>query len=327
MLYHKKRVWISWEIQRRSIELSKVLGCSTYIFEYNGFLRYPKSFLKVFLILFNEKPQILFVQNPSMILAALACIIGKIVPISIVVDRHTTFLLSNPKMPFLKRWSFLAMHRFTIKNATLTIVTNEYLAEIVKDLNGTSFVLPDPLPAILPQNRPDTKGIWKFLIPSSYGNDEPIINLLEAAKELQKDDVTFYFTGNYKKYNGDLKNMISPNIVLTGFLSEKEYFDLLFAVDGVIVLTKSSYCMLCGCYEAVSAEKPLITSNQSVLMEYFSKAIFIDNSSAEIARAVKTIISDVDTYKNRIMSLKRQLTESWEEKRRNLEIKLNLLKR
>jgi hypothetical protein len=182
MLKNNKRVWISWEIQRRSIELSRILGCSPYIFEYKGLLRYPKSFLKVITILFKEKPSILFVQNPSMILATFACIIGRVFSILIVVDRHTTFLLSNPKMPFLERWFFLTLHRFSIKNAAITIVTNKYLAGIVRNLKGTPFVLPDPLPTFSSIDKPILTGARKFLIPSSFGTDEPIYNLLEAAK-------------------------------------------------------------------------------------------------------------------------------------------------
>jgi hypothetical protein len=124
--------------------------------------------------------------------------------------------------------------------------------------------------------------------------------------------VTFFITGNYRKFKGDLKSLITPNIIPTGFLSETDYVDLLFTVDGVIALTKSIYCMLCGCYEAVSAEKPLITSNQSVLKEYFSEAIFVDNTPSEISRAVRTLLLDFDTYKTNIKCLKKQLLISWE---------------
>jgi glycosyltransferase involved in cell wall biosynthesis len=217
----------------------------------------------------------------------------------------------------------MMLHRFTIKNAAITIVTNHYLAGIVKSLKGTPFVLPDPLPGFSTIRRPALKGKWNILVPSSFGKDEPIINVLEAANELIKDDVVFYITGNYKKFNSDLKSRIPSNIELTGFLPEEDYIDLLFAADGVVSLTKSSYCMLCGCYEAVSAEKPLVTSNQSVLLEYFSGAIFIDNSPAEIITAVKTLISDSDTYKNKIKVLKQQLSVHWEEKRKVLETLLS----
>jgi len=316
------RVWISWEIQRRSMELCRILGCSFYIFEYKGLLRYPKSFLKTFLILAKEKPSILFVQNPSMILAALACAIGKITPISIVVDRHTTFLLSNPKMPFLKRWSFMTLHRFTIRNAAITIVTNEYLARIVRSLKGTPFVLPDPLPAFSPVRSPVLKGKWKILVPSSFGKDEPIMNILEAARELEKDGVVFYISGNYRKFGYDLKNRIGPNVELTGFLPEQDYIDMLFSVDGVIALTKSTYCMLCGCYEAVAAGKPLITSNQSVLMEYFSDSIFVDNSPVEIVRAVRTLVSNAETYGERLRLLRLRISAQWEDKHKALETRL-----
>lgn len=69
-----KRIWISWEKQRRSIELSKRLGCKLYIIEKSGLFRYPYSIFKTILILIKERPDLFFVQNPSMFLATLACI-------------------------------------------------------------------------------------------------------------------------------------------------------------------------------------------------------------------------------------------------------------
>ena len=91
----QKRVWFTWERQRRSIELAKTFRCKLFIIEYNGFKRYPLSILKTICILKKTKPDILFVQNPSMILATLACIYKLIYNTTVIVDRHSTFLLSE----------------------------------------------------------------------------------------------------------------------------------------------------------------------------------------------------------------------------------------
>ena len=117
-----KRIWISWEKQRRSIELSKRLGCKLYIIEKSGLFRYPYSIFKTILILIKERPDLFFVQNPSMFLATLACIYGFVTKTYIIVDRHTTFRLAKPHSGSFKIWLFMKMHYFTLKHADLTIL-------------------------------------------------------------------------------------------------------------------------------------------------------------------------------------------------------------
>ena len=65
---------------------------------------------------------------------------------------------------------------------------------------------------------------------------------------------------------------------------------MLFSVDAVMVLSTAIHTMLCGCYEALGAEKPLITSNQIVLREYFSGAVFVENTTIGISNGIKEIL-------------------------------------
>ena len=86
---------------------------------------------------------------------------------------------------------------------------------------------------------------------------------------------------------------------------------MMFSVDGLIVLTTSDYTMLCGCYESVSAEKPLITSKKGVLEDYFKDAIFVENTASKIANGIKLIRDDPLVYEKKIIILKQQISESW----------------
>jgi glycosyltransferase involved in cell wall biosynthesis len=90
-----------------------------------------------------------------------------------------------------------------------------------------------------------------------------------------------------------------------------------------MVLTTADYCMLCGCYEAVSAEKPLITSDKAVLREYFKGAFFVQNNSTSIAEGIKTILNDFDSYQKEISILREILMSSWEKNYTDLEKKLS----
>ena len=89
---------------------------------------------------------------------------------------------------------------------------------------------------------------------------------------------------------------------------------MIYSVDAVMALTTAEHCMLCGCYEAVSAEKPLITSNTKVLVEYFKNAIFVDNSPEQIATAIKEAI-DNKTQKEELCRLdKKEIQKYWNDR-------------
>jgi glycosyltransferase involved in cell wall biosynthesis len=313
-----KKIWITWENQRRSIELAKYFGCDLYIFEYKGLTKYLKSIVKTITTIQRTKPDIIFVQNPSMILATLACLIKIITGIPLVVDRHTTFLLSRKYRNTPPIIIFKLLHRFTIRYASLTIVTNQYLADIVTSLGGQAFVLPDKLPDISCNKTRQLKGKVNILLVSSFGIDEPIKESIEGMRLLGEDSV-LYITGNYKKLDPVIVNSVPGNVIFTGFVPVEEYEDLLCSADIIMALTTAEYCMLCGCYEALAVEKPLITSDKKVLREYFSDAQFTDNTSAGIANAIKVTSANLTNEKEKITRLSKNLKKNWEQRYLKLE--------
>ena len=263
------RIWLSWETQRRSIELSKRLECKLYIIEKKGLFRYPYSIFKTLLILINERPELFFVQNPSMFLSTLACIYGLFTKTVIIVDRHSTLRLLKSNSRSVKVWLFKKMHYFTLRYAHLTIVTNDYLADLVKKSSGNPFVLPDALPALKVKNKIKLKGENNILLISSFGLDEPVHEVIEAMKGFVNDDVYLYITGNYKKLDTYLPDKTPPNIIFTGFIPDQDFIDILFSVDAAMALTTSDHCMLCGCYEAISAKKALDNFKQKGVERVF----------------------------------------------------------
>jgi len=317
------RIWITWENQRRSIELAKHFGCKFYMMEFPGKLRYVYSIISTLRILFRQKPTVLFIQNPSMILATIACLYKIFSNTFLVIDRHTTFRLNKPESGSLRIRIFVALHKFTIRHADLTIITNDHLAQIVKSLGGTPFVLPDKLPDFSSHNSMKLKGKKNFLFVSSFGGDEPIDEVLKSINIVNNKDTYLYISGNFKKLPRQKYENTPDNIIFTGFLSEQDYIDMLFAVDGIIVLTTSDYTMLCGCYEAVSAEKPLVTSKKDVLEHYFGDAVFVENTAQEIANGINSIIEDPESHTKKISDLKYHITESWQHASTRLEETIN----
>ena len=311
MSHKVERMWIVWEQQRRSEELARRLSCSFHVFDLKGLRRYPVSIAGTVALLARHRPRYLFVQNPSMILAGLACLYGMVTRNVVVVDRHTTFLLNKPKTFSIWRTVFLTLHYLTLRTASLTIVTNSYLAKLVREAGGRPFVLPDPIPVLSPMSVSHLEGRRNVLFVSSFGDDEPVAEVLEAARQLQLPDVRIYISGNPRRGTVDWSAHAPSNVAFTGFIPTGDYVSLLFAVDAVIVLTTADHCMLCGCYEAVAAHKPLITSDKEDLREYFRGAEFVEAQADSIVRGLRRVLADLSTYQERTAAMGDEMIRRW----------------
>lgn len=244
-----------------------------------------------------------------MFLAALACFLSPLTRSTVIVDRHTTFRLNKSHSGSFSIWLFMRLHYYTLAKAHLTIVTNQFLADLVIKAKGRPFVLPDKLPTVTPKYLTPLSNKINILFITSFGNDEPISEVLTAAENLTSV-AHFYITGNYKKRWVGVPS-IPSNVTLTGFISEEDFISYLFSCDIVLVLTKSDYCMLCGCYEAIAAEMPLITSDKKVLKEYFTDAVFVDNTPNQISDAINTVSSNIAKNKIKISQLKQKIFTDW----------------
>ena len=245
--------------------------------------------------------------------------------IHVIVDRHSNFLLTPKKRCLIKEYLFNFLSYITIRHADLTIVTNEDLTHVVRVLGGRPFVLPDKIPALSQVRNKDFSGEKKLLAISSFAEDEPIQELWQAFGKEEMSSFSVYLSGNSAKAT-KLHYAIPQNVILTGFLSDDEFVKLLFEVDAVIVLTKMEYTLLCGCYEAISAEKPLITSNSSVLRQLFSGAMFVENDPDSIAHGVRKLFLELTKYKSKSLDMKKELIQKWNEHFESLKCILNDIK-
>jgi hypothetical protein len=107
-------------------------------------------------------------------------------------------------------------------------------------------------------------------------------------------------------------------------MDDNDYESMLHSVDLVLVLTKSEYCLLCGCYEAVASEKPLITSNTNTLKEYFKGVYFVNNNGVDIASSIKKTIRNTE-YNNYMKMLKKKLKSDWQKRYADLESNIKVI--
>lgn len=305
-------IWITWERQRRTLELSDALGTRLCLIssKRGTLFRYLESSIRTLSILCRERPKCLIVQNPSMILAVLSCLLKPLFKYSLVVDRHSNFLLGKTQYNFMDKLFFL-MSDFSIKKADLTIVTNDNLRTHIETKGGKGFVLPDklPTPRVAIKHNSRRSNIVTFIC--TYSSDEPYEEVIRAASLLNKN-IKVYITGNSKKADPKILKELPENVVITGFISDEAYDELLLKSDIIMDFTKLENCMVCGAYEAVAMSKPLITSNTNVLRGYFTQGVsHIDHSAESICNAIMQIYDNYDEYLDGVIRLKDEIDKNW----------------
>ena len=305
-----RRIWITWENQRRNHTLSRVLGAKLFQFDLklNRFERYPVALFKTLVTFIKEQPALIFVQNPSLVLSLFAVNYGRLFNIHVIIDAHNAGVY-----PFngTKSWANrLAVHLFRL--ATFTIVTNNALAEHVKKNGGKPVVLPDPIPEFEYKGEKRVlKGNFNVLFICSWADDEPYIEVIKAANLLDKKTY-IYITGNSKGKEKEFGDKLPVNVILTGYLKEEDYVEMLYSCDAVMDLTIRENCLICGAYEAVAMEKPLIISDTKVLREYFLMgAFYTNNTYTDIASKINMAVVEKERMKKEIKILKAKLISEW----------------
>lgn len=327
MRTEQARIWISWAYQRRSDELAKAFGAEYHPIGtiFMGRLgRYRHCLPRTIGLIHGRRPAILFVQNPSILLAAMASVLKMIYGYTLVNDLHTPYITLGG---FRERL-FWSLQRFCVNRSDMTIVTNAGVKGYFSHDN--IYILPDKLPHIpgppdaqeppgtTPRKKGSLEGTINIAYVSSFAEDEPYDEVREAATRLD-GSIHLYITGRFEKAGWSPGEM-PGNVHLTGFLDDKDYFSLLRAADVVMVLTKQKDCLVCGAYEGVSMEKPLVLSDQDVLRRYFSRGvIYTANTADSIARAIGEAIAGIEGMGRDIVSLKGELDRDWREKFETIE--------
>ena len=302
-----KSIWITWEIQRRNKGIASALNWPLYEITFcgNRLKRYILSICETVRVVLSEKPEIIAVQNPSIILALVSIAIKHLFKVTLIIDSHNAGILPlNGQNCILQR-----LARFIQRKTDLTIVTNSGLKRIVEKNKGRAFVLPDKVPTAPPQSGMPLSGKKTIACISTFGEDEPYLEAIKSAR-LVGQEIYIYFTG---KYQGkiDLENL-PPNVVMLGYVSDDRYWAILRSVDVVMDLTTRKDCLICGAYEGVAVEKPLILSDTKAIRQYFNKGcVYVQNDSESIAKGIRTAFEKIDLLKIDVVTLKNKLEDEW----------------
>ncbi|RYZ84896.1 MAG: glycosyltransferase [Moraxellaceae bacterium] len=270
-----------------------------------GIARYCENIYKTLAILRYHRNSIVIVQNPSAVLAGLAALVRPLLGYTLVVDAHNAGI--HHPSPHVQR-----INRFVIRAADHVVVTNNALATFVTSEGGSPLILPDPLPQFAQTGKADlaTSNTARVLFICTWATDEPYFEVFKAAKLMPQ--VQFLVTGFSKDREKQFGESLPGNILLTGYLPDEDYENLLHEVKIIIDLTTRQDCLVCGAYEAVAAETPLITSNSQALQNYFCRGtLFTDNSAESIALSIKKMLEQYAEMKSEISEFKQQLEANW----------------
>ena len=306
--HSRRAVWITWQRHRRTRELCRAFGLDLVELTWSGrgVFRYPILAARTASFVLRERPSVVFIQCPSVLLGVWAVLLKVVFRFTLVADLH-----NEAVEPY--NYSFAAYRRALAwigRSADVCIVTNEALKRIVEQGGGHAFVLPDKVPDL----HPATGGAAaasapKVVFVCSYAPDEPYLELIEAAGLLDPA-VTVFVTGDHRRLPPDVQ--VPANVRLTGFLSERDYEELLRGADIVVDLTRMENCLVCGAYEAVAVERPLVTSDTRALRAYFSRGtVYTAHTAQSLAASIAYALRERLRLAAEMKVLKVELAREW----------------
>lgn len=307
-----KPIWITWAKHRRTREITQYLELDLFelITNKHGIIRYILLLTRTFLQLVKKRPSTLFIQNPSLILALFCVIVKPLFRYKLIVDAHNEAV--EPYAYPTSVVKFLA--KLVMRFANTTIVTNNYLTDKVIKAGGRAFILPDKIPEINPKasaNYQFDGDKFRLTLIATFAKDEPIEEIIQAVNSLE-DELSLYVTGNPDWFKENYHGQLPNNIVFTGFLTDRDYWRLLLSSNAAIDLSSKDNCLVCGAYEGVAAEIPLILSDSDATKDYFSKgAVYTRNDAESIGASITECIEHEQRLRDETRLLKRALSENW----------------
>jgi glycosyltransferase involved in cell wall biosynthesis len=266
--------------------------------------KYLSQTIKTLRILFAERPAVVFVMTPPVAACLPAWLYTRLTGAGYVIDAHTGAFLDA-------RWrKVLFLHKWFSRGARTTIVTNEYMQDMVHAWGADAMIIrdvpvrfADPVPTAL-------EGDCNMTLVCTFTRDEPIELFFRAAAKVP--EVRFHVTGNHRRADPAVIARKPDNVRLTGFLPDADYVGLLVASDAVMSLTTLDHTMQRGAYEAVYLGRPVITSDFELLRKHFCKgAVHVPNDADAIASGIREMRGALARYRAEVEELRRERLQDW----------------
>lgn len=318
-------MYLAWTVfQRRQVSMSEVvkIDCVFLPMAVGGkgsrvrkALSYLGLMWRTVRVLRMRSPEVVWLQIPQVPLLWAALAYRKFFDsgVRLVADCHNGM--------FLPRWAKVPFGLSKLGSCDLVLVHNDAMLETAKESGipaDKTFVLED-VPPIAPEvtcavpsalvGRPRP---W-VLFPGSFGVDEPIAELLEAARHLEAGTIIMTGRNSNASANGHDISRVSPNVVMTGYLGVDDFNALLRHCDIVLALTKVEGIQLSVCNEALGFGKAMVASDTKLLRVLFGEAAVMVRSAdpAAIVTGIDLAYGQMEKYSNASIELAKRRRADW----------------
>lgn len=300
----EKNMWVTWEVHTRSRSITGVLNIPLIELTSNRHrvIKYFGLCAQTIKCVVKNKPKVIIAQNPSIVLGYLMLMLRTFFKFRLILDCHNAGLF--PLEGKYKGLNKLA--HFLVSKADYSIVTNSELAKIVQNIGGRPIILNDPIPNFN-YEKLEKNGEKKVTLISTWADDEPVAEFINAASAFP--NIEFTITG---RAQSTLINVATDNVRFPGFVSREEYIKLIANSDLIVDLTHRENCLVCGAYEAVAVEVPILLSNTVSLQSTFDKgATFCENTVEGIKNGLDAAVKQLSSLQEDIVEMKDIHTERW----------------
>jgi glycosyltransferase involved in cell wall biosynthesis len=303
-------LWLSWNSHRRTTGLCAAWGVPLRVIrsERPGLRRWIEQAVESVRLLHRRRPDILFVQCPSLALSLLALLVRRAFGFYLVVDAHNEGVRPFDRPGRVIGW----LSRRILKGADMIIVTNPALAEDVLAAGGRPLVLTDSLPVspAMPAMDDAADEAPDVAVIATFRPDEPIEAILSAAAQMP--ETRFAFSGDAAKFH-QTGMRLPGNVRLTGFLPDPAYWALLAQAAVVCDLTLKPDCLVCGAYEALAVGTPMVLSDNPATRRVFGPAAILAGSEpGEIADALRKALARRETLAANARELRAAFQGNWQ---------------
>ncbi|MCU1569982.1 MAG: glycosyl transferase group 1 [Naasia sp.] len=296
-------LFVAWIGQNgRTQGLAKYLGIEAAFIRSDSRLlpvRYARQWAATGRLLHARRPRVVLVMQPPILALLPVLLYARAAGARVIADLHTG-VFADPKW----RWASRLLMRLLAPSGTV-IVTNEALARITRARGIETLVLHDLIEPItrvvreaaLPAGLEEDSFV---LVPVAYAHDEPLQEILAAASA--SPDLRWVLTG---RAPDSLVRQAPANVLFPGFVDDAVFQRLLTTAGVVLAATTEEHTMQRSGYEALSAGRPLVTTDTAVLREYFGDAApHVPADGPGILAGVRTVLARRDFYLQAMLALR-----------------------
>jgi protein involved in ribonucleotide reduction len=217
-------------------------------------------------------------------------------------------------------WTHIPFYIWALRHAEIVTIHNDQLLNRLKNnvkYSGINFKVLNSRITDFSIFKKTEQTQPYILVVTTFSVDEPVKILLEGILEFcnkYNSSLIFKFTGNYNKdYKLYLEYSNCNKIEFLGYLDEQKYTYYLLNAYGIISLSTRDDVQQFAITEAIGAEIPFISNNNSTNSDLFNdKMILTEITPHSISLNINRFITERELLQSNIVEIKKNLTEKWE---------------